>query len=157
MSYHLTRALGSSPVPDFLASPAALKEHIQSILSYLATARPTAVNLGTAIKRLERTLDNSITAGEDTKTIARDLIAEANAVVNEDYGRNRAMSKLGGDWLIDRVIGNGGDGSGLNVLTVCNTGSLATSVRHHVSKPVSFNPPISSGLWHGLGLDYLSP
>jgi methylthioribose-1-phosphate isomerase len=140
VSYHLTRALDSSPVPDFLTSPAALKEHIKPILSYLVTARPTAVNLGTATKRLERTLNDSITAGEDAKKIARDLIAEANAVVNEDYGRNRAMSKLGGDWLVDRVTGNGGDESGLNVLTVCNTGSLATSVRLYIIKPVSLNP-----------------
>lgn len=152
MSYHLTRALDSSPVPDFLASPAALKEHIQPILSYLVTARPTAVNLGTATKRLERALNGSITAGKDTMKIAQDLIAEANVVVNEDYGRNRTMAKFGGDWL---VTGNGEDGSGLNVLTVCNTGSLATSVRLMI-KPVSFNALITTGLWHGLGLDYLS-
>ncbi|KAF8740780.1 hypothetical protein AX14_007158 [Amanita brunnescens Koide BX004] len=127
VSDHLTRALELSPVPDFLASPAALKEHIQPILSYLLTARPTAVNLGTATRRLERILSSSITAGKDTREIARDLIAEANAVVDEDYGRNKAMSKWGGDWLINHVLGNGGDGSSLNVLTVCNTGSLATS------------------------------
>lgn len=35
------------------------------------------------------------------------------------------MSKLGGDWLHKRI---GGSGKYLNVLTVCNTGSLATSV-----------------------------
>lgn len=156
MSDHLTRALELSPVPDFLASPAALKEHIQPILSYLLTARPTAVNLGTATRRLERILSSSITAGKDTREIARDLIAEANAVVDEDYGRNKAMSKWGGDWLINHVLGNGGDGSSLNVLTVCNTGSLATSVCVYAVKPVIFNSPVTSGLWYGLGLDYLS-
>ncbi|KAF8348324.1 Methylthioribose-1-phosphate isomerase [Amanita rubescens] len=127
VSYHLTRALESSPVPDFLASPAALKEHIQPILSYLFTARPTAVNLGTAIRRLERTLNDSMASGKNVETIAKDLTSEANAVVDEDFGRNKAMSKWGGDWLVDRVISNGGDGRDLNVLTVCNTGSLATS------------------------------
>jgi methylthioribose-1-phosphate isomerase len=35
---------------------------------------------------------------------------------------------LGGDWLIEQVKQNGGTAKELNVLTVCNTGSLATSV-----------------------------
>ena len=39
------------------------------------------------------------------------------------------MAKWGGDWLVEVVKGGGGSGDGLNVLTVCNTGSLATSVR----------------------------
>lgn len=156
MSYHLTRALESSPVPDFLASPAALKEHIQPILSYLFTARPTAVNLGTAIKRLERTLNDSITAGKHAETIAQDLISEANAVADEDFGRNKAMSKWGGDWLADRVTSNGGDGRGINVLTVCNTGSLATSVCPHAFGLIRFDSLVTSGLWYGLGADHLS-
>jgi len=38
------------------------------------------------------------------------------------------MSKWAGDWLLERVHKQGLDASrGLNVLTVCNTGSLATS------------------------------
>jgi len=156
VSYHLTRALESSPVPDFLASPAALKEHIQPILSYLFTSRPTAVNLGTAIRRLERTLNGSITSGKNAETIAKDLISEANAVVDEDFGRNKAMSKWGGDWLVDRVISNGGDGRGLNVLTVCNTGSLATSVCPYAFKLTRFDSPITSGLWYSVGADHPS-
>ncbi|KIL65957.1 hypothetical protein M378DRAFT_161602 [Amanita muscaria Koide BX008] len=127
VSYHLSRALNESPAPAFLASPAALKEHVQPILSYLYTARPTAVNLGAATRRLENILNDAIAAGKDTLEIARDLIAEGYAVADEDVGRNKAMSKWGGDWLVQRVISNGGDGSNLNVLTVCNTGSLATS------------------------------
>ncbi len=38
------------------------------------------------------------------------------------------MSKWGGEWLVERVKGDGGSGAELNVMTVCNTGSLATSV-----------------------------
>ena len=39
------------------------------------------------------------------------------------------MARWGGDWLVEVVKGGGDSGDGLNVLTVCNTGSLATSVR----------------------------
>lgn len=87
------------------------------------------MNLGAATRRLTKTLDASIDAGKDAKAIAQDLIAEGNEIDGEDVGRNKEMAKWGGEWLIDQVKSHGGTGEGLNVLTVCNTGSLATSVR----------------------------
>lgn len=61
--------------------------------------------------------------------IAEALIAEGKAVADEDVGRNKEMAKWAGEWLLQRVKEQGGDVSGgVNVLTVCNTGSLATSV-----------------------------
>lgn len=97
-------------------------------MAFLFTARPTAVNLGAATRRLTQTLNTSIAAGKRAPEIAHDLILEGNLIADEDVGRNKKMAKWGGDWLIERV----GDGSALNVLTVCNTGSLATSVgRQH--------------------------
>jgi methylthioribose-1-phosphate isomerase len=95
----------------------------------LFTARPTAVNLGAATRRLSRTLQSSVKAGKDVRAIAEDLIGDGRLVAAEDVGRNKAMAKWGGDWLAEQVKGGGGSGDGLNVLTVCNTGSLATSVR----------------------------
>jgi len=55
-------------------------------------------------------------------------VAEGKAVADEDVGRNKEMSRWAGEWLLQRVEEQGVDPSkGLNVLTVCNTGSLATS------------------------------
>ena len=99
------------------------------MLDFLESARPTAVNLGAATRRLTKTLQESIDAGKDSVTIAHDLIAEGKNIDGEDVGRNKEMAKRGGEWLIDHVKRQGGSGEGLNVLTVCNTGSLATSVR----------------------------
>ncbi len=127
-SQHLARALRSSPSPDFLSSPEALKAHVSPILDFLVTARPTAVNLGAATRRLARTLQTSLDAGKDARQIAEDLVQDGRQVAAEDVGRNKAMAKWGGDWLVELVKGNGASGDGLNVLTVCNTGSLATSV-----------------------------
>ncbi|PPR05836.1 hypothetical protein CVT26_010116 [Gymnopilus dilepis] len=129
LSQHLRRALKASPPPEFLASPEALKTHVDGILAFLYTARPTAVNLGAATRRLSKTLDNAIAAGKDPRAIAEDLIAEGNAVADEDVGRNKEMSKWAGEWLVERVRKLTPDAApqGLNVLTVCNTGSLATS------------------------------
>jgi methylthioribose-1-phosphate isomerase len=87
------------------------------------------VNLGAATRRLTKALQVSIDAGNDPKTIAQDLIVEGKKIDGEDVGRNKQMAKWGGEWLIDQVKAHGGTGEGLNVLTVCNTGSLATSVR----------------------------
>jgi methylthioribose-1-phosphate isomerase len=76
---------------------------------------------------LTKTLQTSIHAGKDAESIANDLIAEGKSIADEDVGRNKDMSKWGGEWLIQQVKGRGASGDGLNVLTVCNTGSLATS------------------------------
>ncbi|KAF9010524.1 Methylthioribose-1-phosphate isomerase [Cyathus striatus] len=123
----LTRALEAPAEPAFLHSSEALKNYVEPILSFLFTARPTAVNLGAATRRLTKKLNDSIAAGEDPKTITKNLISEANAVSDEDVGRNKAMAKWGGDWLLKRTIDIGDKADKVNVLTVCNTGSLATS------------------------------
>ncbi|GBE81129.1 hypothetical protein BKA93DRAFT_755806 [Sparassis latifolia] len=124
---HLSRALQASPAPEFLSSPSALKEHVEPQLALLSTARPTAVNLGAATRRLTKTLDAAIDAGKDARAIAADLIAEGRRIDDEDVVRNRQMSKWGGEWLVERVKKTGATGADLNVVTVCNTGSLATS------------------------------
>lgn len=88
------------------------------------------MNLGAATRRLTKALNNGISAEKDPRAIAKDLIAEGRAVADEDVGRNKEMAKWAGEWLMQRVQDQGLDSSrGLNVLTVCNTGSLATSVR----------------------------
>jgi methylthioribose-1-phosphate isomerase len=132
VSQHLARALRapSPAAPEFLSSPESLAAHVTPLLDHLFTARPTAVNLGAATRRLERTLRSSASEGKDARAIAEDLVRDGKQVAAEDVGRNRAMAKWGGDWLADEVKRKGGgDGNDLNVLTVCNTGSLATSVR----------------------------
>ncbi|KAI0062869.1 putative translation initiation factor [Artomyces pyxidatus] len=126
-SQHLARALRASPPPPFLSSVDALKAHVTPILDYLFTARPTAVNLGAATRRLARTLDASIDAGMDIRTITETLVEDGKEIAREDVGRNKEMAKWGGEWLIEEVKKAGGSGKSLNVLTVCNTGSLATS------------------------------
>jgi methylthioribose-1-phosphate isomerase len=107
----------------------ALKKHAIDVLDFLNTARPTAVNLGTAVSRLKNRLQASASSGKDARAIARDLVIESREIELEDVCRNKEMSKLGAEWLVARDRQNGGTGTSLNVLTVCNTGSLATSVR----------------------------
>ena len=87
------------------------------------------MNLGAAMRRLRNTLQSSQEKGKDARGIAEDLVKEGCEIDAEDVARNRRMSKWGGDWLLNEVKAKDKGAEGLNVMTVCNTGSLATSVR----------------------------
>jgi methylthioribose-1-phosphate isomerase len=104
-----------------------LTERLIPVLEHLSTARPTAVNLGAALGRLRECLVAGCAACQDVSTIIRSMIDECRQIADEDVGRNVAMAKWGADWLVKRVRASDGTGTRLNVLTVCNTGSLATS------------------------------
>ena len=78
-------------------------------LAILRNARPTAVNLHWAIDRMEPVLRNA--ESEDA------LLKEAISIHEEDLAANHRMGNLGAELL----------GEGVNVLTHCNAGALATS------------------------------
>ncbi|XP_006460812.1 hypothetical protein AGABI2DRAFT_185156 [Agaricus bisporus var. bisporus H97] len=125
---HLDRTRRADPQPQFLTSIALFKSHIEETLAHLYESRPTAVNLGAATRRLMQVLNEGVAADESISDIVQDLMVEGIAIAGEDVGRNKAMAQWGGDWLVDLVTKRDGTPSeGLNVLTVCNTGSLATS------------------------------
>ncbi|KAI0743488.1 eukaryotic translation initiation factor 2B [Daedaleopsis nitida] len=124
---YLSRGLQSTPAPEWLKDTDTLKQHVEAVLAHIYTARPTAVNLGAATRRLAKKLEASIEAGQDPRATAQALVDEAKEIDAEDVGRNKLMSKWGGEWLVEQVKARGGGGAKLNVMTVCNTGSLATS------------------------------
>jgi methylthioribose-1-phosphate isomerase len=81
----------------------------------LATTRPTAVNLFSALARMERRF--AAAASGDPDSIEAALIAEADAVAAEDLAACRRIGRFGAELL---------DGE-LAVLTHCNAGALATA------------------------------
>ncbi len=86
------------------------RERIGNDLAALAAARPTAVNLVWALRRMERVIAQ--TAGDP----AERLLTEARAIHEEDIAANRRMGELGAALLGERGA----------VLTHCNAGALAT-------------------------------
>ncbi len=100
-------------------SPAAatgrLLEELEAAADYLATSRPTAVNLFWALERMKETgrAHRDRPAGE----FRRLLLAEARAILAEDRAMGRALGEAGAG-----LIPEGG-----GVLTHCNAGSLATA------------------------------
>ncbi len=82
---------------------------------YLDSARPTAVNLGWAIRRMEKVVKDM--AGSAVEDIITSLYNEAIAIQTEDIAMCAAVSEFGLSLIKD------GDG----ILTHCNAGPLATS------------------------------
>jgi len=91
-------------------TPESWREPLAGDLALLAAARPTAVNLCWALRRMTQAM-----AEADGDPVER-LLAEARAIHAEDVTANRRMGELGAALL----------GSHGAVLTHCNTGSLAT-------------------------------
>jgi methylthioribose-1-phosphate isomerase len=84
---------------------------------YLATSRPTAVNLFWALERMRRVVRES--ADADASQLAERLLAEARAIHDEDRQMCAAIGRHGADLLADLPEGAG-------ILTHCNAGALAT-------------------------------
>ncbi len=96
---------------------AAFYARLQQVTDYLAGSRPTAVNLFWAIRRMiQRALDLQ-PAGASPGEIHAALLAEAQAIEEEDRRMCRDIGRHGAELLPD----------GAGVLTHCNAGGLATA------------------------------
>lgn len=105
-------------VRDFAASggPALLRE-VERVAAYLATSRPTAVNLTWALDRIRRVTAAAVEAGLGPDGIKQGILQEAQSIWQEDAATCRAIGEHGAA-LLDGVEG---------VLTHCNAGGLATA------------------------------
>ena len=92
---------------------------VREVARYLATSRPTAVNLFWALARIERIAAAAAVSGPAIKSA---ILRECLAMLEED---NRVCRRIGehGAKLLTRH--QGGDGV-IRLLTHCNAGGLAT-------------------------------
>ena len=96
-------------------SAAELLECLEETASYLATSRPTAVNLFWALDRMRNTA--LAAAALPVRELKERLAAEACAIRDEDEATCRAIGEHGLALLSE----------GRTILTHCNAGSLATA------------------------------
>lgn len=88
------------------------------VREYLATSRPTAVNLFWALDRMNARAEQLRAEGvSDAAYMAERLLAEAQAIHEEDRTICRAIGRCGAELLEN----------GQGVLTHCNAGGLATA------------------------------
>ena len=90
------------------------REHFNKQKEYLASSRPTAVNLFWALDRMERVLNGN--ASISVAEMKERLCEEANEIRREDIAISRSIGQYGFELLKQ------GDG----ILTHCNAGTLAT-------------------------------
>ncbi|BES95905.1 Methylthioribose-1-phosphate isomerase [Nesidiocoris tenuis] len=101
-----------------------LKTELVSKLRYLATSRPTAVNLTKEIDALLSTVDRLVADDSvDVTSMKLKIIESAERLLAKDVSDNMAIGQVGANSLLTSVL----DGVNVTVLTHCNTGSLATS------------------------------
>jgi methylthioribose-1-phosphate isomerase len=105
-------------------------QNLQNAGVNLNAARPTAVNLAWAVKRMQTELAN-INA-EQRASAAMDL---ADQMANEDVTTNASIGKYGAD-VIERIAKAKTDGSPVRILTHCNAGWLATVDRGTATAPI---------------------
>jgi methylthioribose-1-phosphate isomerase len=105
--------LGVRDVLD--ADPAVFFQRLDETVGYLASSRPTAVNLFWALERMKNAALRL--SGKPPREIAAALLAEAQTIHEEDRQMCRAIGRHGAELLRDDQ----------GVLTHCNAGGLATS------------------------------
>jgi len=108
------------------SDPASAAEFITQKLEYLTTSRPTAVNLSEAATRLSLLVKEKApllpSNADGVRQLLETYIQEAERMLEDDIAANKALGDHGATF-IKKLAGK----ERLNVLTHCNTGSLATA------------------------------
>ncbi len=98
------------------ADPHAILEGLQRDRRALAATRPTAVNLFWALDRVAARAEALVASGANAADIGTAILAEAQAILDEDIAMCRDLGMHGQALLADFST----------VLTHCNAGGLAT-------------------------------
>ncbi|MFZ2653656.1 MAG: S-methyl-5-thioribose-1-phosphate isomerase [Victivallales bacterium] len=113
-------ALGLAAVSQHSKSkkPSGFLREVRKTADYLASSRPTAVNLPWALNRSVSAIEESISKGtDDVGRLKKILLDEALEIVTEDIEMCKSIGRNGVKLLR----------SGMGVLTHCNAGALAAS------------------------------
>jgi len=92
-----------------------LVEEVERVAKFLATSRPTAVNLFWALDRMKHVAKENL--GLDVPRLREKLLSEALSIIEEDRASCRSIGRHGAELLPDPST----------VLTHCNAGGLATA------------------------------
>lgn len=102
-------------------------DYVAKKMEYLKTSRPTAVNLFNAMEELETIVkeasSNSDGNGSARERVVKSIMDHAQLMLQRDVSDNKAIGTFGADDLLERHT----DPDGVRVVTICNTGSLATA------------------------------
>ncbi|QLL32079.1 hypothetical protein HG536_0C02480 [Torulaspora globosa] len=91
-------------------------------ITFLLSSRPTAVNLYNSVKDIRQIVSRS----PDIKVLGRELFRYSCQLIDQDLANNMKMGDNGASFLLEGLQKDGFE-EDFAVLTICNTGSLATS------------------------------
>lgn len=91
-------------------------------LDFLLSSRPTAVNLSNSLKEITQLVKES----NELNTLNDKLYDYTCQLIDEDLSNNVKMGDNGAEYLLSSLSKDGFE-EDFAVLTICNTGSLATS------------------------------
>jgi methylthioribose-1-phosphate isomerase len=128
-------------IENFEGDAPALLLRLSEVCDYLATSRPTAVNLSWALKRVQRAaltpavdgVADPVTASATPSTAAsvkQRILDECLAMLDEDKQSNRAIG-IHGLELLKSLRKNS-----LNIFTHCNAGALAATAYGTALAPI---------------------
>lgn len=92
---------------------------IQEKMAYLNTSRPTAVNLSNALKEMDALL---LKAPLDRKSLCKAVMEYSEFMLERDVSDNKAIGKFGANAILAKT-----GKEKVDMVTICNTGSLATA------------------------------
>lgn len=94
-----------------------LQQRVRQVCDYLATSRPTAVNLFESLNRMRSVNDEATNVSP--RELTEMLLVEAHIIHTDVEVMCQAIGRHGADALVDLPAGSG-------ILTHCNAGPLAT-------------------------------
>lgn len=110
------------------------QEELKQNLDYLRSSRPTAVNLSNACNDILSIVSHSIEMhAEDRNTILKssELVKKINdyaiGLLDNDVKINHSMGDLGAEYILNYLKQVENFSGPFSVITICNTGSLATA------------------------------
>jgi len=100
----------------------AVKLYLIEKMVYLRTSRPTAVNLFKAMDQLEAGVNRFAPEAKSATELLEAFACGAESIMEEDLAANRELGKHGASL----IHAQNPEKKTIKVLTICNTGSLAT-------------------------------
>ena len=102
-----------------------VQELIES-LDYLITSRPTAVNLANALNDIKELLETYNGSDVVNNEIYDKICQYSIKLYDEDLSNNKKIGENGLNYIVDTLKKQNFKGP-FSIMTICNTGSLATS------------------------------
>jgi len=110
-------------VKNTLTSTTAAKDFLLEKMKYLRTSRPTAVNLFVATDELKILVETQAAMAEaSAKSVLESFIEAAEEMLKIDVATNKSIGNHGAKRILELTKKDK-----VKVLTICNTGSLATA------------------------------